>query len=149
MPGRCRRLLAWRPRVFGSPLAGGVVVGLDVGGLRTYLIDRFEFENDGLQPSYGSEASASPVAEDTLADVEDGSGLRFVSAWTDTHKITARCSGGIGRGATQALVAIDSAERCAITAIRTDRTRKVAVVDAVEVGTYDCFVAGVSECSRR
>ena len=76
-------------------------------------------------------------------------GVKFVSRWEGTIKVTARCGGQTVRGKRKAFVVSDAAIQCSVTAIHEDRTRKTALVEAPGPGVYDCFEAGVSACQAR
>jgi hypothetical protein len=60
-----------------------------------------------------------------------------------------RCGETSVRGKISAVVAADSAQRCDITAMQADRSRKIAVVKNAAIGTYRCFEGGLPECVRQ
>jgi serine/threonine protein kinase len=134
--------------LLGAIFVGGALIAQDVGGVRT-LLTRL---TSGDHPAPAMEVP-SPAGERQAADVLTGGGvgpgIKFVSKWPDTFKITARCDGKTGRGKKRVFVPTETALRCSVTAIHTDRTRKTAMLDVAELGVYDCFVDGLSDCKAR
>ncbi len=133
------------PLVIAAVL-GGVFLA-DFGGIRTQLSQQIEggsaVESNHLKPA------TDPVVTDTMSDDATRVGVKFVSKWEGTAKLTVRCTDQTVRGKRKAFIATESSIQCSVTAIHTDRTRKTALVQAAGPGVYDCFVEGVSECQVR
>ncbi|NOY27466.1 MAG: protein kinase [Oligoflexia bacterium] len=87
-----------------------------------------------------SVTAAQPVPTRTLA---------FESLASNTRKLTVRCIGGEAKGSTRAEVALAASDRCMVTAIMTDRSRHVAVVNQAQAGAYVCFAKGDDSCQRQ
>jgi serine/threonine protein kinase len=128
-------------------IVGALVAG-DVGGIRSAFQSEGKASGRG-QPAVVPAPAAERAASDVLTEGSDEPGIRFVSKWKGTRKVTARCDGQTGRGKRRAFVPTESALKCSVTAIHTDMTRKTALVDVAEPGAYLCFVDGVSECNPR
>ena len=124
--------------------AGLVFVASDVGGVRSRLAEML----DRNRPAPVETQPTMDVTEVTEAMAEGG-GIRFESRWPGTAKLKVRCGPLSGRGVASAHVAADAADRCDVTAIQADRSRKVAVVRNAAIGTYLCFADGGTECTRK
>ncbi len=125
--------------------AGVVLVVLDVGGIRGRIGGVLGRE----APAQVEEKRASRGNEAVTEAMAEGGGIRFESRWAGTTKLKVRCGEASGRGGTSAMVAADKAARCDVTAIQADMSRKVAVVRDATIGTYLCFVGGLTECTRK
>ena len=130
-------------------VAGGIVaLATDAGGFATRLRE--------LASGRGAEVAArapavpaAPVASEARAAAPAGPAIRFESAWPDTRRVTVRCDAEHAAGERAAAVAIERADRCAVTLIQRDRSRRIAIVDAPEAGVYRCFEDGQPECRRQ
>jgi hypothetical protein len=123
--------------------SGGFVVMADVGGVRTHLSRLIG------RAQVAAPAPAEPPPEDLTEAMAEGGGIHFESAWEGTVKLKVRCGETSVRGGISAVVAVDSAQRCDVTAMQADRSRKIAVVKNTEIGTYRCFEGGLPECVRQ
>jgi serine/threonine protein kinase len=93
-------------------------------------------------PSVGSvdePASVAPRARST----------RFVSAEKTVKNLQVRCRVGEAQGALSAEFDTEGAGPCTVTAIRSDRSRIVAVIAQIRPGSYLCFAQGRSRCERQ
>jgi hypothetical protein len=125
-------------------LAGVFIVIQDVGGVRGKLSALF-----GASPEVPVSPAPAPAASEIANAMADGGSIRFVSQWGDTAKLKVRCGEVSARGEKSVEVAADSAARCDVTAMRADRSRKLAVVKGAKIGTYTCFADGKPECKRQ
>ena len=82
--------------------------------------------------------------EDPVAP--DGPVISFHTDLDGIKKLKVSCTGASGEGVEVAHVALESAEKCQITAYMKDRSRHSAVVTAVGSGDYHCFVDGEATC---
>jgi serine/threonine protein kinase len=123
--------------------AGGFVVMADVGGVRTHLSRLIG------RAQVAAPAPPEPPPKDLTEAMAEGGGIHFESAWEGTVKLKVRCGETSVRGGISAVVAVDSAQRCDVTAMQADRSRKIAVVKNTEIGTYRCFEGGLPECVRQ
>ena len=93
------------------------------------------------------EATADAVVvevEDPVAP--DGPVISFHTDLDGIKKLKVSCTGASGEGVEVAHVALESAEKCQVTAYMKDRSRHSAVVTAVGSGDYHCFVDGEATC---
>ena len=155
------------PRL-GIALAAGCLMGVGLlaaaGGVAWSQADRIQA---ALASASGGPATTAPADEAAPAVVEGeddatpdaapdaapdgvaGEALVFVSEEPGTAKLKVRCDTGSGRGTVEATVAVAAAEQCTVTAMKADRSRLTAVVDAPQAGLYRCFIGGASTCERR
>jgi len=129
-------------------LAGGSLVIGNVGGSRSQLT---RWLSGSSEPTAIVAPDPAPVrdASKALTEAEQGPGIKFVSKWEGTQKLTARCADQTVRGKRRVFVPTEVELSCSVTAIHTDHTRRMAVISAAQLGAYRCFVDGVSECSPR
>ena len=146
------------PRI-GVAVAAGCFMGLGLlglaGGVAWWNADRIVAAVAGVTVEAASAPEAPPepeapvAAADPPSDAEPSEALVFTSEEPGTAKLKVRCDTGSGRGTAEATVAVAAAEQCTVTAMKADRSRLTAVVDAPRAGLYRCFVAGASTCERR
>ena len=132
----------------------GAVFGLDIGGLRTMVVEMGSGVASADPAPEGGEATvevpASGAAEGAgavEAAAPDG-GISFRSAAQGTRKLKVECTGATAKGTDQAAVALEQAERCTVTAILADRARLVAVVEGATEGSHVCFADAQNTCVR-
>ncbi len=151
------------PRI-GIAVAAGCLLGLGLlgvaGGVAWWKVDQIQAALAGVAveaaptpatPERAAEAADAADAADAAAPAEadPSESLVFTSEEPGTAKLKVRCDTGSGRGTAEATVAVAAAQQCTVTAMKADRSRLTAVVDAPRAGLYRCFVAGASTCERR
>jgi hypothetical protein len=125
---------------------GALLVLQDWGGLRTRFLEwRTVSDPAQVVAPVTPMSKPDPAAVALAAGVETG-GVRFVSRWPDTTKVRVRCKEASAKGGTEAWIDRDVASRCSVTAMRADRSRITAVVDAATAGEILCFVGGQTGC---
>jgi len=116
-------------------------------------IEEPEIDGPADVPEDAPELAAAPVedapAEAAPAEAAPASGILFRSLDGDTRKLNVRCAQGDASGSDQASLELSAAERCVVTAVKADRSRRVAVVDQAETGEYACFAGSEDACERR
>ncbi len=105
--------------------------------------------DDGVASTAGPDAAPDPAPDEAHAAATAGPALIFASAADDTKKIKARCGAANGEGADRAVVPVEAADTCTVTAYLQDRSRRTAAVQKPTSGTYRCFAADSDTCERQ
>ncbi|MDP6934072.1 MAG: protein kinase [Myxococcota bacterium] len=100
--------------------------------------------------SDGPEAALVPAPRPLDVPVDDApdQGLRFVSGDPGTRRLSVDCDGERVSGKVKVTVALEQADRCTVTLVRSDRTRVHDTLESAVSGTWRCFQGDSEACVR-